>query len=191
MAIWRPRARAVYQVYSEEAYLAGADGLGEWDAPPVKRVSREGRLRPLAGAAALTGAVAAVGGVIVLTGIGMRSPDRQIAASSTPRILATLPGAGRTGSAGAARRADASRRGHGYRAGVAARRSATRDRWHVGRRSVLLNAARSAMRLGIAASAQAAASPIGSSSTAATYPRLAAHAEVAAKSIQSEFGFER
>ena len=84
MTLLRRPPRAVYRVYSEDEYLVGADALADWNAPPVKPsvvaltpsvpavtpsptvsewsarptgTSRERRLRRLAGAAALTGAV--------------------------------------------------------------------------------------------------------------------------------------
>jgi hypothetical protein len=102
MTLLRRRPRAVYRVYSEDEYLAGADPFVDWDAaaeldrdvptaePTAHRQkpnmrprghSRERRLHRLAGAAALTGAVGAVGGVIAVAGLRSHPVTRQIAAN--------------------------------------------------------------------------------------------------------------
>jgi hypothetical protein len=143
MTLLRRQPRAVYRVYSEDEYLAGADSLIDWEAPvaadreapvmsaldvpaaadrgapvaaagweapvaadreaPVasdgvapmaeptvhppspsaspQRCSRERRLRRLAGAAALTGAVGTVGGTIAVVGLRSHPAARRIAAN--------------------------------------------------------------------------------------------------------------
>jgi hypothetical protein len=91
MAILRRTPRAVYRVYSQDDYLAGADQLDSRDPSPVAGVSRERLLRRLAGAAVLTGAVGATAGVIVLAGIRERSTDRQVAVNRLPRSQAVPP----------------------------------------------------------------------------------------------------
>jgi hypothetical protein len=132
----RRRPRAVYRVYSEEEYLAGVDLAGidpfaNWDAAPLEPVShptercaastgtsRERRLRRLAGAAALTGAVGTVGGTIALVGLRTHTVDRQVAASALQTRTAPS-GVGRsdgsTSSARVALRRDAAHRSDGYR----------------------------------------------------------------------------
>ncbi len=100
----------MYRVYSEEAYLAGADRLDEWPASPSRDSPGERRLRRLAGAAALTGALGTVGGAIVVAGVGVRSADRRVAASGTPRTA--VAHAGQTGRPEAIRRMPVNRR-HG------------------------------------------------------------------------------
>lgn len=73
----RRRPRTVYRVYGEEEYLAGADALPLREDAPASREcpsrdcsSREPapgrRLQRIVGAAALTGAVGTVGGVLAL-----------------------------------------------------------------------------------------------------------------------------
>ena len=63
----RRRPRAVYRVYSEEEYLAGADALTVWDGPLSDEPKRGRRLQRIAGTAALTGAVGTVAGIVGLT----------------------------------------------------------------------------------------------------------------------------
>jgi hypothetical protein len=111
MMLLRRHPRAVYRVFSEDEYLVGVDPFA--DAPPVEPashwvgrcepaagISRERRLRRLAGAAALTGAVGTVGGTIALVGLRPHAVDRQIAAdiSSPTRIAPIDAGAVRVAS---------------------------------------------------------------------------------------------
>lgn len=192
MAVWRRRSRAVYRVYSEEAYFAGVDQLGDWQASPVKRGSRERSLRRLAGALTLTAAVGTVGGVFVRAGIGVRRPDRHIAANGTPRIRAALPVAARTRGASPGSRVRASRVGQTYLAGEVPTRSAAGDRLAVGMRPLSSSAAPVALpQRATARQLASAANSTDGGSTAATSVHLPARAAVAVKSIQSEFGFER
>ena len=72
------RSRAVYRVYSEEEYLAGADALAAWKRRAAAGEPAHGRrLQRLAGAAALTGAVGTVGGVVGLAGLRTHAVDRR------------------------------------------------------------------------------------------------------------------
>jgi hypothetical protein len=97
----RRRPRAVYRVYSEEQYLAGADSFGDLEAVVAQptsavsessvwpeRSSRERRLRRLAGAAALTGAVGTVLATIAV--FGLRSHP-----AKPPDLAANLSGSAR------------------------------------------------------------------------------------------------
>jgi hypothetical protein len=110
MTLLRRRPRAVYRVYGEDEYLAGADPFVDWDAPPEpdrdaaptaeptarpqepntrpRGCSRERRLRRLAGAAALTGAVGAVGATIAVVGLRSEPAARQIAANLSTAVRA-------------------------------------------------------------------------------------------------------
>lgn len=115
----RRRSRAVYRVYSEDEYLAGADALPDWDAPVAEPsslsagpgmpaaqprstmsgcsarpagASRERRLRRLAGAAALTGAVGTVGGMVGLAGMRAHAGNRtEIAEHRAPPPRMAVP----------------------------------------------------------------------------------------------------
>jgi hypothetical protein len=87
MAMLRRAPRQMYRVYSAEEF-ADAGMVTDWDRSPAQGVSRERRLRRLAGAAALTGAVGTVGGAIAFGSGGSRSMGLQIAASGTPRVRA-------------------------------------------------------------------------------------------------------
>jgi hypothetical protein len=71
-------------VYSEAEYLAGADASGEWHTSPPARAPHEHRLRRLGAAGVLTGALGALGGVVVFAGIGVRSPHRLLAVTGAP-----------------------------------------------------------------------------------------------------------
>jgi hypothetical protein len=118
MTLLARRARPVYRVYTEVDYLqAGADPFADWPATVAEpaagvagqrsmvgepavglgvpqgrmgrvRVSRERRLRRLAGAAALTGAVGTVGGLLGSALVSGRSTGRR-AASATGRLEAS------------------------------------------------------------------------------------------------------
>jgi hypothetical protein len=209
MAALRRTPRAVYRVYSQEEYLAGADVLTDWDAPPAQAssaqgISRERRLRRLAGAAALTGAMGTVAGAIALASIRAGSADRNIATNDTPRERAELPREAPAGSAGAFRRARAGHQDQPPRVGALARRSAAGDRSVIRRHAVAANAARSASPWRLAASAPTAHAdpawrrPAVVSGPAQSAPaRLARPAQgtpveaAAAPPMQSEFGFER
>lgn len=88
------RPRAVYRVYDEEEYLAGADPLPAWEEeaqgePAAGEPSHGRRLQRLAGAAALTGAVGTVGGVVGLAGLRTHAADpREIAQRVMPSARA-------------------------------------------------------------------------------------------------------
>jgi hypothetical protein len=130
MAILRRTSREVYRVYSEAEYLAGADEFGEWHRSQSSAGARERPRRRLGAVAALTGALGAVGGVIVFAGIGVRTSARDLAANGasakrghllSPRRLHTAQpaGGGRARSAVRMRHAPA----HAWRgAGRSARR---------------------------------------------------------------------
>jgi len=89
----RGRSRAVYQVYGEEEYLAGTDALPAWDGPPSDEPKHGRRLQRIAGAAALTGAVGTVWGVIGLAELRARAIDRRELAQRvvSPIRAAALP----------------------------------------------------------------------------------------------------
>lgn len=89
----RRRPRAAYRVYDEDEYLAGADPLPVWEEAQVESSAGEpshGRkLRRLAGAAALTGAVGTVGSVVGLAGLRAHAVDhRKIAERIAPSVRA-------------------------------------------------------------------------------------------------------
>jgi hypothetical protein len=98
----RRRPRAVYRVYDEDEYLAGADPLPTWEEEaaavvaattqgksPAGEPSHGRRLQRLAGAAALTGAVATVGGVEGLAGLRTHAAEpREIAQRVMPSARA-------------------------------------------------------------------------------------------------------
>jgi hypothetical protein len=192
MAIRRRTSREVYRVYSEEAYLAEAHELGRWYAPPVKEDSRERRLRGLGGAAALTGAVGVVGGVIVFVGIGARTPARQLAADGKLVTRGTPHRVGAVEGAAAVRRARALGAGAAHHAGVAARRAAV-ARSAERRPRMSAPAARSASSRRVAERSRTApAGPMARRPAVVYDAAQEAPAEVATRSqTQSEFGFER
>jgi hypothetical protein len=76
----RRQPRTVYRVYDEEEYLAGADALAARDATPSQGTKHGGRRQRIAGAAALTGAVGAVGGVLGLAVLRAHATDRRVLA---------------------------------------------------------------------------------------------------------------
>lgn len=90
------RPRAVYRVYGEEEYLAGADAFLAAGGPPpgdfgdgsTPGNAKHGRrLQRIAGAAALTGAVGTVGGVVGLAGLRAHAVDRrEIAKRIVPSV---------------------------------------------------------------------------------------------------------
>ena len=76
----RAVAQAVYRVYGEDEYLAGADTFADWDvaqAPAEEPNARTQVCSAFAGAAALTGAVGTVGGVVGLDGLRAHAADRR------------------------------------------------------------------------------------------------------------------
>jgi hypothetical protein len=81
MTLSKRRSRTVYKVYDEDEYLAGVDPSPDWAAPP-RGEPTHGRhgLRRLAGAAALTGAVGTVGGLVGLAAVNGRSDGHREAA---------------------------------------------------------------------------------------------------------------
>jgi len=77
MTLLQRRHRAVYRVYGEDEYLAGADPFADWNAGPAaeprhrRSEPKQGHsLQRVAGVVALTGAVGTVG---VTVGLGLRS----------------------------------------------------------------------------------------------------------------------
>lgn len=191
MSIFRSTPRAVYRVYSEEAYLAGAEGCGEWPALSVTGGSRARRLRRLAGAAALTGALGTVGGMIVLTGVGVRSSGRRTASNGGPRPRAILARVSGTTRASAGRRAGAERRTHAWRSRSVARGPVAGDRSSVSGHLGSATAARSALRRRMAASVPAGSVGRVGAGSAQGSSAPPASGEVAVALTQSEFGFER
>ncbi len=127
MATLRRTPRTVYRVYNEQDYLAGTDALTGWQIPSIPPIERERRLRRLAGAAVLTGALGAVGGLLFATAVPVRPADRQIAAISTPRTRRGLTGMSIVLSARAVRAARMVRAVTANRA-TASRRSITGSR---------------------------------------------------------------
>lgn len=111
MTLLRRRPREVYRVFTEEEYLNGAEldldlgtgGERPATAEPARRSSNPPRLRRVAGAAMLVGAIGAVGGVVALNGVGAhRVPGRRtghlvasmrsrVAGSSAPVVTASSP----------------------------------------------------------------------------------------------------
>jgi hypothetical protein len=101
----RRRPGAVYRVYGEEEYLAGADALAAWVQPPADEPKHGRRLQRIAGAAALTGAVGTVGGVVGLAGVRAHAVDRRkIAERIVPPMRVTALRGSASTSAHAARR---------------------------------------------------------------------------------------
>jgi hypothetical protein len=90
----RRRPRTVYRVYGEEEYLAGADALAAREDAPAPREypSREPvpgrRLQRIAGAAALTGAVGTVGGVLALAELRAHEPAHMLDRREIARRIA-------------------------------------------------------------------------------------------------------
>jgi hypothetical protein len=90
----RRRPRTVYRVYGEEEYLAGADALPLREDAPASREcpSREPapgrRLQRIAGAAALTGAVGTVGGVLALAELRAHEPAHMLDRRELARRIA-------------------------------------------------------------------------------------------------------
>jgi hypothetical protein len=189
MAILRRAPREVYRVYGEAEYLAGADALGEWHKPGSRRPPQGHPLRRLGVAGALTGALGALGGVIVLAGIGVRSPNRLLAANGTFVKGGVLVGPGEldgTTSAGRDRVRLAIRMRH-TRAG--ARRGV--GRWARSRLAVSARATRSASARRAAGCAPGVqAEPVGAA-PAVAYARADPGEREARSPTQSEFGFER
>jgi len=182
-------SREVYRVYSEADYFAGAEELGKWNTPPVKGALRERRLSPLRGAAALAGVVGAVGGMIVLVGMGARFSGRHAAGKRTPAPLGASLRAGGLEPAPAVRRGGARRTGGMHRAGSVWRRAAVR-------RSAVRRPAgssRSAAPRRMAESTLSAPPGRAPATPAVAYDAAEAGAieRTARSPTQSEFGFER
>lgn len=178
-------------MYSEAEYLAGADEFGEWHRSAPGGDRQERPLRRLGAAAALTGALGALGGVIVFAGVGVRTSARDLAANGTsakggellsPRRIDAAPPAGGDRPRGAARRRHAP-----VRAWRGAGRSARR------RRVVSARAAHSASPQRSARSAAGVpAEPVGAMPAVAYDATRGDAAEREARPpTQSEFGFER
>jgi hypothetical protein len=192
MAILRRTSGEVYRVYSKEAYLDGADEFGEWHASPVKESAHERRLRRLGGAAALTGAVGAVGGVIVFVGMGARVPNRQVASNATRATRGVPLRAGEVVPETAVRQMRARQTGGLPHAGAVAWRRAV-GRSSDRRSTVSANSARSAVPRRVAGHAPSAPTGLTVTTRAVAYDAAQdVPVEVAARSpTQSEFGFER
>ncbi len=177
-------------MYSEVEYLAGADEFGEWHTSRSSGDPQERPLRRLGAAAALTGALGALSGVIVFAGIGMRSAARRVAVSEmpakpgvlAPREVDSAPSAG-----GDHARPTAGLHHVRSVAGRVVGRSARR------RRAVSARAARSPSPERAAGSApRVPAEPVGAIPTVAHDATRSDPGERAARSpTQSEFGFER
>ncbi len=91
-ALLRREPRAVYRIYSEDEYLAGIDPFTDWDVPPPAEETKRGRtLQRFAGAAALTGAVGTVGGVVGLSLHAHSAGRREIAERLVPSIGMAAP----------------------------------------------------------------------------------------------------
>jgi hypothetical protein len=177
MAILRRTSREVYRVYSEAEYLAGADEFGEWHRSQSSGGPRERPLRRLGAVAALTGALGALGGVIVFAGIGVRTSARDLAANGT---------SAKRGELLSPRRLHATPRARGDRARSAARmrRVPARARRAGGR------SARG--RRAVSPHAGVPAEPVGAMPVVADEATRADPAEHESSSpTQSEFGFER
>jgi hypothetical protein len=168
----RRRSRAVYRVYGEKEYLAGADALATQEDPSLAAEPVCGRgLRRVACATALTGTVGAVGGVVGLAGLRthVRALDRRVIAQRivAPSVRMAAPGghpsASRRVARGQSPRRDLSRRVHE-------------------RRPLVMRAS-----LGTASRAQAPVRTFARSSAATQAPPEAE----ARPAAQSEFGFER
>jgi len=192
MTLMRRRPRAVYRVYTEEEYLAGVDALGDWQAPSPGEATRGRRLHRLAGAAALSGAVGTVVGVVGFAVLRAHPVARRAMAAelAAPRPIAT-----------ARTMISSSRPPRGLRAAD----RAVRRRSDVRRR----RSAEIARVSDIAVSAETAAAPApaietrsvpihtrfvsqaGAETPAASAARRAPVASQARRSVQGEFGFER
>jgi hypothetical protein len=205
MARARGASQAAYRVYGEDEYLAGAGALAEWGTPPARGVLRERRLRRLAGAAALTGAVGTVGGAIAVASIGSRSEALHIPAVGAPPARAVLATAGSGGPARVRAAAPQRRPRPARPSSAAARRSGASDRSAAHRRAAASTPNRSASvrRQALSSTLSASAESVGSrspagsdavssASTATARPARDAPAQAAGRpSQQREFGFER
>jgi hypothetical protein len=211
----RRRPRAVYRVYGEEEYLAGADTLPvREDLTLAEQATHGRRLQRIAGAAALTGAVGTVGGVVGLAGLRAHAVDRREIAQ---RVAPSTPGAALRRHASASTHVardqsqhrsplrSPSRRTH-ERGGVSARLSpgtASRVRTFAQETAVSRSPSAQGHRLEIDESSgrPASAGPVTSTQTSsaavqasAEAPNAAAQASPATEAppaAQSEFGFER
>ncbi len=91
-ALLRRQPRAVYRIYSEDEYLDGVNPFTDWDVPPPGEETKRGRtLQRFAGAAALTGAVGTVGGVVGLSLHAHSADRREIAERLVPSIRMAAP----------------------------------------------------------------------------------------------------
>jgi hypothetical protein len=201
----RRRPRAIYRVYGEEEYLAGADALpAREDAPPAEEPTHGRRLQRIAGAAALTGAVGTVGGVVGLAGLRThaRALDRREIAQRTAPPLRAAGSRGHASPSSHLTRREIlhrypSRHAHARRA--RAERVSQRPASRVGagaRTMVVASASRETFAR--AASAPPSASTETASATRgapAETPSAAGEtrpgATAARPAAQSEFGFER
>jgi hypothetical protein len=225
MRLSRRRVRTIYRVYGEEEYLAGADPFPDWDASPHGEATRGGLgeepphrrrgesthrrhgLRRLAGAAALTGAVGAVGGAIGLAARdGHAVHRRELAQGRAPAVRAASMHAA-TMRVAATRRAMSDGSASPRRVGM--RRSLARAGSHdvnESRHAAKHGVPRPSRRVEVSAgTAAASAFPVASTAVNATddeaHPdssvamastaRSAPIASYHRSSAQSEFGFER
>lgn len=195
----RRRPGAVYRVYGEEEYLAGADTLFDWDGPPADEPKHGRRLQRIAGAAALTGAVGTVGGVVGLAGLHTHAVARREIAE---RIVSPVRRAGSPAHASApahgARRQilhpSPSRRTHTHRRTPAQVSRGPASRAETSARTLAVSASPStpAHRSGIdeISNRPASARQEAATETASAGPQAAPAAEARPRA-QSEFGFER
>jgi len=191
MALLRRSSREVYRVYSEAEYLAGADDFGEWQESRSTRAPQRRPLRRLGAAAALTGALGALGGVIVFAGIGARSANRLLAVNGMSGKRGAPPRPGEVDSASSAGRDRVRPTARVRHTPLAARRgvgsSARRGR------AVSARTAHSASPERASEGAPGVpAEPVGGLPAVAYDATRADPGEGAAKSpTQREFGFER
>ncbi len=210
----RRRSRAVYRVYDEQQYLAGADVLDAFSGedPRLAAEPKHGRgLRRIAGAAALTGTVGAVGGVVGLVGprTHASAPDRREIAG---RIAPSARASARSGHANLAAQAV---HGQAYRRSPAWRIQRPRDaspgaslglapRTRVSVRALAVSASRlphahrsEGEKIADRSANTGASSSMQASNVASGTPALATSASQrvspgeARPAAQSEFGFER
>jgi hypothetical protein len=160
-------------VYGEEEYLAGVDTLPAQETLPLAGEPTHGRrLQRIAGAAALTGAVGTVGGVVGLADLRPHVPDRREIAqrvSSPVRAVAV--------------------RGHTSTPAHMVRRRTLHPigprRIHARRRTAVRLSHDSALR------AQSATRTVVVSAPQASAAQYASPETHAGQRAQSEFGFER
>jgi hypothetical protein len=109
--ISRRRQRAVYRIYGEDEFLGGVGGVGIPE--PVVSGAGDRRLRRLAGAAMLAGAIGVVGATITAaTTSSGRGGARKLRAGSQPAIGRSVAGTEWRTPRPALRRTRSARSGH-------------------------------------------------------------------------------